>query len=86
MDRTIALVDDDRNILTSVSIGLQAEGFRTRVYSDGDTALRALRDDPPHLAVLDVKMLRMAGFEPVPYTQPRPFVVVLALVCLLLLE
>jgi two-component system response regulator ChvI len=63
MDRTIALVDDDRNILTSVSIGLQAEGFRTRVYSDGETALRALRDDPPDLAVLDVKMPRMDGFE-----------------------
>lgn len=63
MDRTIALVDDDRNILTSVSIGLQAEGFRTRIYSDGETALRALRDDPPDLAVLDVKMPRMDGFE-----------------------
>jgi two-component system response regulator ChvI len=63
MDRTIALVDDDRNILTSVSIGLQAEGFRTRIYSDGETALRALRDEPADLAVLDVKMPRMDGFE-----------------------
>ena len=40
--RTIALVDDDRNILTTVSIALQAEGFATRVYSDGATALKAL--------------------------------------------
>ena len=63
MDRVIALVDDDRNILTSVSIGLQAEGFRTRIYSDGETALRALRDDPPDIAVFDVKMPRMDGFE-----------------------
>ena len=46
-DRTvIALVDDDRNILTTVSIALQAEGFATRVYSDGETALKALR---PHV-------------------------------------
>jgi two-component system response regulator ChvI len=60
---TIALVDDDRNILTSVSIALQAEGFTTRVYSDGETALKALVDNPPDLAVLDVKMPRMDGME-----------------------
>ncbi len=60
---TIALVDDDRNILTSVSIALQAEGFLTRVYSDGETALKALTDNPPDLAVLDVKMPRMDGME-----------------------
>src|SRR4029450_9764891 len=63
MSATIALVDDDRNILTSVSIGLQAEGFVTRVYSDGETALKALTDNPPDLAVLDVKMPRMDGME-----------------------
>ena len=61
--RTIALVDDDRNILTSVSIALQAEGFATRVYSDGETALKALCDNPPDLAVCDIKMPRMDGFE-----------------------
>jgi two-component system response regulator ChvI len=60
---TIALVDDDRNILTSVSIALQAEGFSTRVYSDGEAALKALLDNPPDLAVLDVKMPRMDGME-----------------------
>src|ERR1700738_4666610 len=63
MPVTIALVDDDRNILTSVSIALQAEGFATRVYSDGETALKALIDNPPDLAVLDVKMPRMDGVE-----------------------
>jgi two-component system response regulator ChvI len=63
MADTIALVDDDRNILTSVSIALQAEGFTTRVYSDGETALKALTDNPPDLAVLDVKMPRMDGME-----------------------
>jgi two-component system response regulator ChvI len=60
---TIALVDDDRNILTSVSIALQAEGYATRVYSDGETALKALIDNPPDMAVLDVKMPRMDGME-----------------------
>jgi two-component system response regulator ChvI len=60
---TIALVDDDRNILTSVSIALQAEGFATRVYSDGETALKALVENRPDLAVLDVKMPRMDGME-----------------------
>jgi two-component system response regulator ChvI len=63
MAATIALVDDDRNILTSVSIALQAEGFATRVYPDGEAALKALLDNPPDLAVLDVKMPRMDGME-----------------------
>jgi two-component system response regulator ChvI len=63
MSAVIALVDDDRNILTSVSIALQAEGFSTRVYSDGETALKALTENPPDLAVLDVKMPRMDGME-----------------------
>jgi two-component system response regulator ChvI len=61
--RTIALVDDDRNILTTVSIALQAEGFATRVYSDGEAALKALNENPPDLAVLDIKMPRMDGME-----------------------
>lgn len=59
----IALVDDDRNILTTVSIALQAEGFVTRLYSDGETALRALLDNPPDLAVFDIKMPKMDGME-----------------------
>ncbi|MBQ1499518.1 response regulator transcription factor [Sphingomonas sp. NPDC092331] len=63
MTATIALVDDDRNILTSVSIALQTEGFLTRVYSDGESALKALIDNPPDLAVLDIKMPRMDGLE-----------------------
>jgi two-component system response regulator ChvI len=63
MSATIALVDDDRNILTSVSIALQTEGFLTRVYSDGEAALKALIDNPPDLAVLDIKMPKMDGLE-----------------------
>ena len=60
---TIALVDDDRNILTSVSIALQAEGFAVRLYSDGAAALKALTENPPDLAVLDIKMPRLDGME-----------------------
>ena len=63
MDATIALVDDDRNILTSVSIALQAEGFATRLYTDGESALKALLENPPDLGVFDIKMPRMDGLE-----------------------
>ncbi len=63
MSQVIALVDDDRNILTSVSIALQAEGFVTRVYSDGEAALKAFADNPPDLGVFDIKMPQMDGME-----------------------
>ena len=63
MSATIALVDDDRNILTSVSIALQAEGFTVRQYADGAAALKALVETPPDLAVLDIKMPRLDGIE-----------------------
>jgi two-component system response regulator ChvI len=63
MSASIALVDDDRNILTSVSIALQTEGFTVRVYSDGEAALKAFAENPPDLAVLDIKMPRMDGME-----------------------
>ena len=63
MSQVIALVDDDRNILTSVSIALQAEGFVTRVYSDGAAALKAFADNPPDLGVFDIKMPQMDGME-----------------------
>jgi two-component system, OmpR family, response regulator ChvI len=60
---TIALVDDDRNILTSVSIVLEAEGFRVQTYTDGATALDGLKQNPPDLAIFDIKMPRMDGME-----------------------
>ncbi len=60
---TIALVDDDRNILTSVSLALQAEGFATRVYADGAAGLKACLENPPDLVVADIKMPRMDGLE-----------------------
>jgi two-component system, OmpR family, response regulator ChvI len=59
----IALVDDDRNILTSVSIALEAEGYRIMTYSDGASALGGFKTSPPDLAILDIKMPRMDGME-----------------------
>ena len=61
--QTIALVDDDRNILTSVTMALEAEGFTVRTYTDGAEALRGLTSQPPDLAILDIKMPRMDGME-----------------------
>ncbi|MFC4348768.1 response regulator transcription factor [Kordiimonas lipolytica] len=63
MTAQIALVDDDRNILTSVTIALEAEGFRVRTYPDGQKAWEALSKNPADLAVLDIKMPRMDGME-----------------------
>jgi two-component system response regulator ChvI len=61
--QTIALVDDDRNILTSVSIALEAEGYKVETYTDGASALDGLVARPPHLAIFDIKMPRMDGME-----------------------
>jgi two-component system, OmpR family, response regulator ChvI len=60
---TIALVDDDCNILTSVSMALEAEGYRTVTYTDGFSALDGFDQSPPDLAILDIKMPRMDGTE-----------------------
>ncbi len=59
----IALVDDDRNILASVSMTLEAEGFEVRTYVDGESALRGLTAKGADLAILDIKMPRMDGME-----------------------
>jgi two-component system, OmpR family, response regulator ChvI len=59
----IALVDDDHNILTSVSIALEAEGYRIMTYSDGASALEGFKTNAPDLAILDIKMPRMDGME-----------------------
>ena len=63
MKQTIALVDDDRNILTSLSIDLEKEGFNIQTYLDGESALIGLSRNPPDLAVIDIKMPRMDGEE-----------------------
>jgi two-component system response regulator ChvI len=63
MVQTIALVDDDRNLLTGISIALEREGFKVQTYIDGETALNGLTRNPPDLAVIDIKMPRMDGEE-----------------------
>lgn len=60
---TIALVDDDENILVSLKIFFEAEGHTVRTYHDGASALAALADSPPDIAILDIKMPRMDGIE-----------------------
>jgi len=60
---TIALVDDDRDILTSVSMALEAEGYRIQTFTDGASALEGLKQSQPDLAILDIKMPRMDGME-----------------------
>jgi two-component system, OmpR family, response regulator ChvI len=61
--QTIALVDDDRNILTSVSIAFETEGYRIMTYTDGVSALDGFKVNPPDIAILDIKMPRMDGME-----------------------
>src|SRR5262249_49729629 len=60
---TIALVDDDRNILTSVSIALESEAYRIQTSPDGASPLDGLKQTPADLAILDIKMPRMDGME-----------------------
>ena len=63
MKQTIALIDDDRNILTSISMALEKEGFNVQTYLDGESALIGLSSHPPDLAVVDIKMPKMDGEE-----------------------
>ena len=59
----ITLVDDDENIVTSVSLALESHGHSVKSYYDGAAGLAALEAEPPDLAILDVKMPRMDGME-----------------------
>jgi len=63
MKQTIALIDDDRNILTNISIALEKEGFNVQTYLDGESALIGLSRTPPDLAIVDIKMPKMDGEE-----------------------
>ena len=63
MTHNITLIDDDRNILTSVSMALEAEGFIVKTFSDGEEGLKGVTASPPDLVVLDIKMPRMDGME-----------------------
>ena len=59
----ITLVDDDENIVASVSLALESHGHTVKAFYDGATGLAALESNPPDLAILDVKMPRMDGME-----------------------
>tara|TARA_B100001029_G_scaffold87988_1_gene72126 strand:+ start:49 stop:735 length:687 start_codon:yes stop_codon:yes gene_type:complete len=63
MVERIALVDDDQNILTSVSLALEADGFEVETYSDGEQGLNGISRRPPDLVILDIKMPRLDGME-----------------------
>ena len=63
MTKLIAVVDDDRNILTSVSMALENEGFKVQTYLDGESAFIGISRTPPDLAIIDIKMPRMNGEE-----------------------
>ena len=63
MTKIIAVVDDDRNILTSVSMALENEGFKVQTYLDGESAFIGISRTPPDLAIIDIKMPRMNGEE-----------------------
>ena len=66
--QVIALIDDDRNILTSLSIALEKEGFKVQTYIDGESALIGLTRTPPDLAIVDIKMPKICLL----YTSPSP--------------
>ena len=76
---TIALVDDDRNILASISIALEAEGYRIQTYTDGASALDGFKTSMPDLAILDIKMPRMDGMETLRRLRQNPDVPVIFL-------
>jgi two-component system, OmpR family, response regulator ChvI len=78
---TIALVDDDHNILTSVSLALEAEGYRIMTYSDGASALEGFKSSPPELAILDIKMPRMDGMETLRRLREKSDMPVIFLTC-----
>ena len=79
MSHTIALVDDDRHILASVTMALEAEGFRVRTFADGSEALHAITAQPVDLVILDIKMPRMDGMEMLSHLRRKSAVPVILL-------
>ena len=63
MKNNVFLIDDDKNILTSVSMLLETEGFKVSTFSDGETGLKAILESSPDIAVVDIKMPRLDGIE-----------------------
>jgi two-component system, OmpR family, response regulator ChvI len=60
---TIAVIDDDRDILDLVGNVLESEGYHVTTFNDGMAALDALRVKSPNLVLLDIKMPQMDGME-----------------------
>jgi two-component system, OmpR family, response regulator ChvI len=79
--QTITLVDDDEDILTSVSIALELEGYKVIPYRDGASALVAFKTSPPDLAILDIKMPRTGGMEMLRQLRETSNVPVIFLTC-----
>ena len=63
MKNNVFLIDDDKNILTSVSILLETEGFNVKTFSDGESGLKAILKNSPDVAIVDIKMPRLDGIE-----------------------
>ena len=63
MRNNVFLIDDDINILTSVSMLLETEGYKVRTFSDGESGLKAILENDPDIAVVDIKMPRLDGIE-----------------------
>ena len=63
MKNNVFLIDDDKNILTSVSMLLETEGYKVRTFSDGESGLKAILENDPDIAVVDIKMPRLDGIE-----------------------
>ena len=63
MKKSVFLIDDDKNILTSVSMLLETEGYKVRTFSDGESGLKAILENNPDIAVVDIKMPRLDGIE-----------------------
>ena len=63
MKNSVFLIDDDKNILTSVSMLLETEGYKVRTFSDGESGLKAILENDPDIAVVDIKMPRLDGIE-----------------------
>ena len=63
MSEKIILIDDDSNILMSVSLSLRAEGWEVESFTDSEKGLIALQRNKPDIAILDIKMPRLDGMQ-----------------------
>ena len=63
MKNNVFLIDDDKNILASISMLLENEGYKVSTFSDGESGLKAILENSPDIAVVDIKMPRLDGIE-----------------------